>query len=351
MSPTNQPTKAQTVFQRRVFEALTHVPLGKTTTYGILAKAIGCGSAQAIGQALRRNPDAPRIPCHRVVCNNGSIGGFFGERDAPVGALGDEAREGRAGGAVQFQFGAVGEQREVAAPFTEEAEILPEVDLSAGDARIASVELGIDIPRLCFLKDINETSACRLCVVDVKDMRGLKNSCTLAVQDGMELVTDTPEIRDSIVQNLQLLASNHVFECWACEREHNCELLSLMRKFNVENVYGESKSYTKKERMINDQPHELSYINPQEAGLLKALGGSGRRVDGIPAYFSDDGLGDGSEDDGSPSSSDGNDGNYYDLKKEDYNRRVLYRWIALSQFYGNSWYLSSFSWWSGLLPQ
>ena len=52
-----------------------------------------------------------------------------------------------------------------------------------------------------------------------------------------------------------------------------------------------------KERMINDQPHQLSYINPQEAGLLKALGGSGRKVDGIPAYFSDEGLGDGSEDD------------------------------------------------------
>ena len=82
MSPTNQPTKAPTVFQRRVYEALADVPLGKTTTYGILAKAIGCGSAQAIGQALRRNPDAPRIPCHRVVRNNGSIGGFFGERDA-----------------------------------------------------------------------------------------------------------------------------------------------------------------------------------------------------------------------------------------------------------------------------
>ena len=43
-----------------------------------------------------------------------------------------------------------------------------------------------------------------------------------------------------------------------------------------------------KERMINDQPHQLSYINPQEAGLLKALGGSGRRVDGIPAYFMSD---------------------------------------------------------------
>lgn len=116
----------------------------------------------------------------------------------------------------------------------------------------AAEDLGIDIPRLCFLKGINETSSCRLCVVDVKDMRGLKNSCTLAVQEGMEVVTDTPEIRDSIVQNLQLLASNHVFECWACEREHNCELLHLMRKFNVENIYGESKHFDKKPRLIND---------------------------------------------------------------------------------------------------
>ena len=81
MSPTNQPTKAPTAFQRRVFEALANVPPGKTTTYGILAKAVGCRSAQAIGQALRRNPDAPRIPCHRVVRNDGSIGGFFGEND------------------------------------------------------------------------------------------------------------------------------------------------------------------------------------------------------------------------------------------------------------------------------
>ena len=78
-------------------------------------------------------------------------------------------------------------------------------------------------------------------------MRGLKNSCTLAVEEGMEIQTDTEEIEDSIVQNLQLLASNHVFECWACEREHNCEFLDLMRRFNVDNVYGESEHYFKKE--------------------------------------------------------------------------------------------------------
>lgn len=116
----------------------------------------------------------------------------------------------------------------------------------------AAEDMGINVPRLCFLKDINETSACRLCVVDVKGMRGLKNSCTLEVYDGMEIETDNQDIQDSIVENLKLLASNHVFECWACEREHNCELLDLMRRFNVENIYGESFSYDKKERMIND---------------------------------------------------------------------------------------------------
>ena len=116
----------------------------------------------------------------------------------------------------------------------------------------AAEEMGIDVPRLCFLKGINETSSCRLCVVDVKGMRGLKNSCTLAIYDGMEIDTDTEEIEEAITSNLQLLASNHVFECWACEREHNCELLGLMRKYNVENVYGENNHFHKKERLIND---------------------------------------------------------------------------------------------------
>jgi NADH dehydrogenase/NADH:ubiquinone oxidoreductase subunit G len=121
----------------------------------------------------------------------------------------------------------------------------------------AAEELGIDVPRLCFLKDINETSSCRLCVVDVKNMRGLKNSCTLAVQDGMEIETDTDDINESIVHNLQLLASNHIFECWACEREHNCEFLHLMRKYNVDNVYGESNHYDKKPRLINDSSNSI----------------------------------------------------------------------------------------------
>lgn len=70
-----------TEFQRRVYLALLDVPRGQTITYGELARRIGCRSAQAVGQALRRNPFAPEVPCHRVVAADGSLGGYNGKRD------------------------------------------------------------------------------------------------------------------------------------------------------------------------------------------------------------------------------------------------------------------------------
>lgn len=73
-----------TDFQRRVFLALLDVPRGATITYKELGERIGCRSAQAIGQALKRNPFAPDVPCHRVIGANGSIGGFHGQRDGEM---------------------------------------------------------------------------------------------------------------------------------------------------------------------------------------------------------------------------------------------------------------------------
>lgn len=67
-----------TPFQRRVYLALCEVPAGMATTYKELAAKVGCGSCQAIGQALKRNPYAPTVPCHRVVKSDGSLGGFGG---------------------------------------------------------------------------------------------------------------------------------------------------------------------------------------------------------------------------------------------------------------------------------
>ncbi|MCB1078546.1 MAG: MGMT family protein [Verrucomicrobiae bacterium] len=78
MTPIERPP---TLFERRVYDALCRVPKGKVTTYGRLGRELGCGSAQAIGQALRRNPYAPEVPCHRVVAGDLRIGGFAGDRE------------------------------------------------------------------------------------------------------------------------------------------------------------------------------------------------------------------------------------------------------------------------------
>jgi methylated-DNA-[protein]-cysteine S-methyltransferase len=65
-----------TDFQKRVYDALLLIPRGKVTTYKILWDFIGCRSSQAIGQTLTRNPDAPGVPCHRVIKTDGMIGGY-----------------------------------------------------------------------------------------------------------------------------------------------------------------------------------------------------------------------------------------------------------------------------------
>lgn len=72
-----------TDFQRKVYLALLEVPAGETITYGELAQRMGCRSAQAVGQALKKNPFAPQVPCHRVVGKKG-IGGYFGQRDGEM---------------------------------------------------------------------------------------------------------------------------------------------------------------------------------------------------------------------------------------------------------------------------
>jgi NADP-reducing hydrogenase subunit HndD len=115
----------------------------------------------------------------------------------------------------------------------------------------AASELGINIPRLCYLKEINETSACRVCVVEIEGMRTLKNSCTVKVQNNMVVRTNTDRVKKSVQRNLMLLAANHRFDCWRCPRERNCEFLRLLRKYNIENTMGENPYFAKKNYITN----------------------------------------------------------------------------------------------------
>jgi methylated-DNA-[protein]-cysteine S-methyltransferase len=74
-------SRPPTPFETRVYELISTIPKGKVSTYALVARSLGCGSSQAVGQALRRNPFAPRVPCHRVVSATMTLGGFNGQRD------------------------------------------------------------------------------------------------------------------------------------------------------------------------------------------------------------------------------------------------------------------------------
>ena len=69
-----------TLFQKKVYAATSSIPCGMVTTYKLLGESIECSCAQAVGQALRKNPFAPKVPCHRVISSTLTIGGFQGDR-------------------------------------------------------------------------------------------------------------------------------------------------------------------------------------------------------------------------------------------------------------------------------
>ncbi len=92
----------------------------------------------------------------------------------------------------------------------------------------------IDIPTLCYLKDINQIGACRLCLVEVKGARGLVASCVYPVNEGMEIQTNTSKIRAVRKTNIELVLSAHNKKCLTCIRSTSCELQKLAQEYKVD---------------------------------------------------------------------------------------------------------------------
>lgn len=93
---------------------------------------------------------------------------------------------------------------------------------------------GIEIPTLCYLKDINEIGACRMCMVEVKGARSLVAACVFPVNEGMEIFTNTEKVRHSRKLTLELILSNHDRKCLSCVRSGTCELQQLCKEFGVD---------------------------------------------------------------------------------------------------------------------
>ena len=103
--------------------------------------------------------------------------------------------------------------------------------------------MGIKIPSLCYLKGVNKCSACRICVVEVG--KRLIASCTLEAEEGMEVKTNTLEVREARRLVVELLLSNHKRECTICSRSENCELQSYAKELNVRDIKFEGEKTLK----------------------------------------------------------------------------------------------------------
>jgi iron-only hydrogenase group A len=97
----------------------------------------------------------------------------------------------------------------------------------------AAKQLGIDIPRLCYHPDLSLAGSCRVCIVDVKGMGFYMTSCSVQVWEGMEVQTNSPDIRQARRDIVELLLDNHPMDCQTCERDGNCELQNLAYAMGV----------------------------------------------------------------------------------------------------------------------
>ncbi len=109
----------------------------------------------------------------------------------------------------------------------------------------AAKSVGISIPTLCHLKDLDPTGACRICAVEVEGFRGLTPSCAYPVSEGLVVATDSPRVRRARKTIVELLVENHPQDCLICVRNKNCELQDLSEQYGVrEHRYvGETKSH------------------------------------------------------------------------------------------------------------
>ncbi len=96
-------------------------------------------------------------------------------------------------------------------------------------------QFGIKIPTLCYLRDMNEIGACRMCVCEVVGARSLVAACVFPIdREGTEIITNSPKVMEARKTTLELILSNHEKKCLSCERSNNCELQTMCKEFGVD---------------------------------------------------------------------------------------------------------------------
>ena len=100
----------------------------------------------------------------------------------------------------------------------------------------AAKKVNIDIPTLCFLKDINEVGDCRMCIVEIEGRNNFATSCIQKCEEGMKVHTNSRKVIEARKEILSLILSNHNRDCLTCIRNGNCELQDLAKKYNIRDI-------------------------------------------------------------------------------------------------------------------
>ena len=144
----------------------------------------------------------------------------------------------------------------------------------------ACKQAGIEIPTLCYLKDINEIGACRLCLVEVVGARGLVTACVYPIErEGTEILTNTDKVKAARKMNIQLVLSAHEKKCLSCVRSQSCELQKYAHDFGVEENYFESND----EKMPLDDSSVSIIRDPNKCILCRRCSAACNKLQGIGA--------------------------------------------------------------------
>ena len=92
----------------------------------------------------------------------------------------------------------------------------------------------IKIPAACYHSDLKQKSSCRLCLVSIKGRKGLHTSCSVEIEEGMEVITESPEIKKIRKTNLELIFAQHIEQCRGCVRNYHCRLLALAKECGIQ---------------------------------------------------------------------------------------------------------------------
>ena len=157
----------------------------------------------------------------------------------------------------------------------------------------AARKIGIEIPTLCFMKEINEIGACRICIVEANEGRGFRQvtACVYPVSEGMEVLTNTAKIQAARKTTLELMLSVHEMNCLSCVRSTNCELQKLCHEYGVDmNAFEGVKPHYEKDtstaHLVRDnnkcilcrrcvaacKQQYVSVIGPNDRGFDTAIG-------------------------------------------------------------------------------